>query len=204
MEAHMETDIDALRREQLELHKRLDAIDAAIAEQAPEPEPEEIERRPTVTISVPANGSQRPTDAEMRALANLAYSEYSFLVPCTDEAFEIAFIAIGHMNRLPEPNRKLYFYTHTANVNDIARNLGFSRNLLGNAVLNAIICHNDIPWIAYASAQPLEVGLADKYRSGRPCSNAWRGLLAGHPFVPPLPPRQAPGTHSRLPTFSVY
>jgi hypothetical protein len=200
----METDIDALRREQLALRKRLDELDAAIAEQAPEPEPEEIERRPSVTISVPSNGFEPATDSEMRALAALAYAEYDFLQPCSDEAFEIAFIAIGHMNRLDAPNRKLYFHTHIENVNDIARQLGFRRDLLGNSVLNAIIAHNDIPWIAHASGQPLEVALADRYRLGRACSNAWRGLLAGDPFVPPWPPRQAPGMSSRLPQFSVY
>ena len=199
------TDIDALRREQLELRKRLDAIDGAIAQQR-KPEPDEIERRFSVTIQVQSNGFMRPTDEEMRALAALAYAEFDFLQPSSDEAFAIAFAAIGRMNRLDAPNRTISFSTHVENVTDVARNLGFRRDLPGNAVLTAIAAHNDIPWIAHAPhvGQMLECALADKYRSGRPCSNAWRGLLAGHPFVPPLPPRQAPGTHSRLPTFSVY
>ncbi len=198
----METDIDALRREQLDLRKRLDELDGAIAQQQ---EPE-VELGPTVTITIPSNGFERPTDAEMRTLANRAYETYDFLDPCSHEAFEIAFIAIGTMSRLPEPNRKLYFHTHVENVNAIARQLGFRRDLQGNSVLTAIVAHNDIPWIAHAPhvGQVLECALADKYRSGRPCANSWKGLLAGDPFLPPWPPRQAPGPSSRLPTFSVY
>jgi hypothetical protein len=196
-------DVAALRREQNDLRKRLDAIDATLNREQPE---REAELGPTVTISVPETGFECPSDEEMRALAELAYDTYDFLQPCSGGMFARAFISVGHTARLDAPNRKLSFAAHVANVEIIAQQLGLVGPIQGHAVLTALICHGDIAWIAYDSSrgQGIECSLAGLYRIGRPCSNAWRGLLAGHPFVPPLPPRQAPGTHSRLPTFSVY
>ena len=95
------TDIDALRREQLELRKRLDAIDGAIAQQR-KPEPDEIERRFSVTISVPSNGFQRPTDDEMLALAERAYETYDFLDPCIRRGVRDRF----HRRRTHESSRR--------------------------------------------------------------------------------------------------
>ena len=199
-------DFAALQREQSDLRKRLDAIDARLkANHGAAPEACEIERGPTVTVTVPSNGFKCPTDGELRALAELAYSEYDFLQQCSDDAFKRTFIAIGHMRRLDAPTRKIAFCTHVENVGDVAARLGFIGPVPGNAVLNALICHNDVAWIAHAShlGQMLECSL-DPW-SGRPCSNAYLGLLAGQPFVPPLPARPMPGgSNVPLPRFSVY
>jgi hypothetical protein len=196
-------DVSALRREQNDLRKRLDAIDATLNREQPE---REVELGPTVTISVPETGFECPTDDEMRALAELAYGTYDFLEPCSDGMFERAFIAIGHIARADAPNRKISFREHVDNVECIAQQLGLVGPIQGTAVFTALICHSDIAWIAYDSSrgQGIECSLAGLYRIGRPCSNAWRGLLAGKPFVPPLPPRLAPGLAPRgAPVFSV-
>jgi hypothetical protein len=196
--------IDALRREQIELRKRLDLIDARLkAEQGPEPEAER-ERGVTATLSAPSTGFVRPTAEELRTLGDRVYAAFDFLAPCSETALERAFIAIGHMFRLPEPS-KLAFHSHVERVNDVARLLGFRGETPGNAVLTALICHNDVPWRAHApnTGQMLECAL-DPY-SGRPCSNAWKKVLAGAPLTPPLPPRPLPGGQSvPLPRFSVY
>ncbi len=199
-------DFTALRREQSDLRKRLDAIDATLkTAQAPVPEEYERECGVSVTISAPETGFVRPTAEELRTLADRAYAEYDFLVPCSEATLERAFIAVGHMFRLAEPSRKLAFYSHVENVGDVAQRLGFRGETPGNAVLTALICHNDVPWRAHAphAGQMLECAL-DPY-SGRPCSNAYRRVLAGEPLTPPLPPRPLPGGPSvPLPRFSVY
>jgi hypothetical protein len=146
----MVVDVAALRREQNDLRKRLDAIDRAIdADHESAPDAYEIERGPTVTVMVPLSDEfVLPTGDESRALAELAYSEYDFLQRCSDDAFERAFIAIGHMNRLDAPNRKISFSTHVENVGDVARQLGFIGTVPGNAVLTALICHNNVACLA--------------------------------------------------------
>ena len=128
-----------------DLRRRLDAIDGAIAEQQ---EPE-VELGPTVTITIPSNGFEAAFDAELRTLQELVCSEYDLLTPCSDGAFERAFVAIGTMNRLSAPDRNISFHTHVDNVAEVAGQLGFIGAIPGNAVLLAVIAHGDVAWIAY-------------------------------------------------------
>ena len=200
----METaDVAALRREQADLRKRLDAIDAKLKdEQGPEREVER-ERGVTVTISVPRTGFQRPTADELQELARRVDDEHDWLVPCSEDAFARAFTAVGFMFRLPEPSRKLAFSAHVNSANSVLERLGLS-GVAGNALLAAMIAHSDVPWRAQAMhlGQPLECGLHPF--AGRPCSNAYRRVLAGEPLTPPLPPRPLPGAPSvPLPRFSI-
>jgi hypothetical protein len=198
-------DVAALRREQTELRKRLDAIDLAIkADNEPAPEEYDRPRAATVTVSVPSNGFVRPTVQELQTLADRVYDEHEWLDPCCGDSFARAFVAIGCMYRLAEPSRKLAFSSHVENVGDVLGRMGM-RGVPGNAVLAAIIGHGDIAWRAQdlRVGQLLEVAL-DPY-VGRKCNNRWRAVLQGEPLLPSLPPRTLPGGPSvPLPRFSVY
>jgi hypothetical protein len=179
----------SLRREQSELRKRLDLIDARLkAERGPAPEERERERGVTVTVSVAQTGFQRPTAEQLLALSEIVWREHAWLDQCSEAAFERAFLGVGYMYRLDEPSRKLAFYSHVDNCNDVLQRLGL-RAVEGAAVLAAILAHGDIPWRAHnpRRGQMLEVALAPF--TGRKCNNRWRAVLTGEPLLPSLPSR---------------
>jgi len=100
--------------------------------------------------------------------------------------FKRAFVAVGFQFRQASPNASKYFHTHIAALNEfLAGSLGWEP-VSGYAAFAAIVAHNDVSWRAADAriGQMLEVALDP--HSGRPCANAWRGLLAGEPLRPPL------------------
>lgn len=91
---------------------------------------------------------------------------------------------------MAEPNAGRYF-SHWVDLADERLAMVDRDAIRGDALLIAIVAHADIPYrpAAYLAGQPLEAGVSE--HAGRPCSNAWRKVLAGEfGLLKPTPPRQ--------------
>jgi hypothetical protein len=77
-------------------------------------------------------------------------------------------------------------------------------SVTSSAFLAAALAHGDIPW---QSADPtlgalLEIGLDP--HTGLKCTNAWRAILAGQAFLPPVPPAELKRRSDALPPVKIY
>jgi hypothetical protein len=131
-------------------------------------------------------GFELPQPDELVRLREIVQSAHPALAGVPQGEFDRAFWVAGSFYRRPKPDSRHYFSFWTDVANERLRQRD-GRSISGDALLAAIIGHNDVPWHRQDPdiGQVLEVGI-DPY-SGSPCTNAWRGLLRGEPLRPPLP-----------------
>ena len=144
-----------------------------------------------IVQSLPTTNFERPNAEQLRALARIAFAAFPRIEPCSEREFERAFLAVGHLWRLPAPDRTRYFHLHVSAAADVLRRLGLDDiEVPGNSVLAACISHGDVP-IRFADrgvGQSLEVGLSAL--SCAPCRtpNRWKAILSGAPLLSSVPP----------------
>lgn len=144
----------------------------------------------TISYAEPATHFEMPDDrqaAALLAIAEGAHPEWTIKVELGE--FKLAMFAIGGMWRLDAPSQQYSFahFLDAANERLQAKRLG---QINGPAFLRAVVAMNDIAWRAQDKSVGEVLAFALDQYSGRPCSNAWRRLLAGDAPRSALPARQ--------------
>jgi hypothetical protein len=155
----------------------------------------------TITHALNDTGfGEMPTDKELASLLKIVLAAHADIAraaaPHVDfaEQFRNAFLAVGYLFRLDQPNSKRFFSAFVEDAGEWLVRLGRAP-VSGPAFLAAVIAHGDVPFRKADEqiGQLLEVGL-DPY-SGRRCKRGWRDILRGErSLLPPTPPPSA-GRH---------
>lgn len=141
-----------------------------------------------ISYAAPATRYEAPDDKQLAALLKIVEAANAGWTSKVElDEFRLAMAAVGAMWRLDAPSTQYSFSHFLDEANIMLRRHG---QINGPAFLRAIVAHNDVPYRLQDRrvGEVLALGL-DLY-SGRPCSNAWRGVLKGDPLRPPLPPRE--------------
>lgn len=144
--------------------------------------------------SLPSTGFYPPTADEAGRLLRIVAAAHPWLrlVESVElREFRLAMRASGLMYRVAEPVSKYPFSHYVDSANDMLQSRWGAPSISGNAMMGAILAHNDIPWRRHnpSVGQLLEVGL--DVHSGRQCENRWRDLLTGErTLLEPVPARR--------------
>jgi hypothetical protein len=145
-----------------------------------------------------------PNASELRQLSAIVYSLHPKLNPAnfadwrSEEAardrkdFHDAFLALGRLGRLSEPEKK---NPHSAGwwaayLTDILGDLGLVGEVRTHVMVAAIWAHGDIPTCA-----PVELKFGLTIGTGIPAKDAWRKVLSTGALLPPCPPSEGWGQY---------
>lgn len=161
------------------------------------------------TPPTPPDGFVMPSDADLRRLQDIVYRLRPGLDLREDPDFRnldhhreflLAFRAIAMMGRTAEVDHGKAISYWASYARNLLQDCGVNAEVPGNIVLAAALAHGDVAHARNA------LGLTWA-SSGRPASDAWRGVLARGALRPPSPeqvmremrgPRvidMAPGAH---------
>jgi hypothetical protein len=143
---------------------------------------EQYDSSPVTVLSDLSPHVEVPSESQLKNLVAIISGRYPKFAGVDISEVMRAFIAIGHINRLPKG--KLNMQSGVTGWTDICedwqRTHSLSGGISGAAVTVAVLIHNDIEYSALDRwPHDVEFGLCRPYASGRLCSNSWKALLHG-------------------------
>jgi hypothetical protein len=196
------------------LESELAALKAQVAPPAPAkiaPKPVEDEGT-RVSYPAPRSTFEMPTANQLAALKEVVFSKIPSLLPTfsgrwarEDEAefergFRAAFLALGHIERRNEVDRKRALSYWTQHAEETCRALGRSASIPGTALMCAAIASGNVPYVLgdVANGVVPVLGLCFGSNMGKLPGNEWRNVLATGQILAPIAP-STPRTYPHRP-----
>jgi hypothetical protein len=156
---------------------------------------------PTLAPKIELSFTQRITVRNFPSLADKIEPDVGGITADFFREFKAAFIAIGSMRRMGEPDRRHYVSYHVEAAQSWLRSHNLFADIPTNAFIAAALAHGDIPWTnGTIDGQLWELGI--NIYTGPVASDAWRLVLETGKLRPAagLPPhrRMAPPSPVRF------
>jgi hypothetical protein len=214
----IERRFEKIEAENAALHAKIAALEERGVRKSIAPPPRPLEEGTRVFYPTPAASFAMPSDDQLQRLTAIAIGAYPAFADCScmglhrpspeqnrsewNKQFKAAFLALGHMRRTNEPDRKHYWYHWKDKAEDILRVIGRPETLYFNPFMAAVLAWGDIPFSGvglHHTGAVVEIGVSEYV--GRQASDAsWKRVLSTGAILAmsPVAVLMAPRSPSRV------